>query len=380
MINRYCLLLLVAVGTLLPATDAPANPFGPSSREEATVNSAIAVLNEVMAIPAKRIPASMLSKAEGIAIVPGTVKVGFVGAVQIGRGVVLTRDSARAWGPPQFITMTGGGAGFQAGLQSTDIVLVFQTRRSIENLLRGKFTIGVDASAAAGPVGREAKAATDARLAAEIYSYSRSRGLFLGVSVDGAMIQVDGQATAAYYGSATVAGQPGATAATQFPPSALRLMQTVTMYSGPEQQYAPPIVPAPGTAAVVPNAIGPATSVAAPVADNFNLPASVTESLRKQLVESTRHLHSMLDANWRNYLALPADALNGQPQNLDGLRLMLARFDKVAANPQFASLAQRPEFRTTHDLLKRYVAALDPAAPAPASITLPPPPTGSVPG
>src|SRR5207253_1884276 len=116
-----------------------------------------------------------------------------------GRGIVMVRDERGYWRPPAFVTLAGGSFGWQIGLQVTDIVLVFKTRSSVDGLMRGKFTLGADAAAAAGPVGREAAAATDAELRAEIYTYSRSRGLFAGVSLDGSVLSVDHTANAAFY-------------------------------------------------------------------------------------------------------------------------------------------------------------------------------------
>ena len=136
-------------------------------------------------------------------------------------GVVVLRDENGGWRPPIFITITGGSFGWQIGVQATDIVLVFKTKTSVEHLIRGTFTIGGDVAVAAGPVGRQAEAATDARLKAEIFSYSRSRGLFAGLALDGSVIQVDTQANVVYYRSASTgqAGQPQT-----LPPSAARLL------------------------------------------------------------------------------------------------------------------------------------------------------------
>jgi len=173
--------------------------------EDATVNAATTTLNEIMAIPAKQIPASLLAKARGIAIVPGVVKGGFVVGVRHGRGVLMTRNDDGTWKGPAFISLTGGSVGWQVGVQSTDVILVFRTRKSIDGLLRGKFTIGADAAVAAGPLGRKAAAATDASLTAEILSYSRSRGLFAGVSLKGSTLRQDNSANEELYNSSVTA-------------------------------------------------------------------------------------------------------------------------------------------------------------------------------
>ncbi len=124
---------------------------------------------------------------------------------RFGRGVILVRDPNGAWRAPLFVTFTGGSVGWQLGLQSTDVVLVFKNRKGLETMLSGsEFTLGADASVAAGPVGRQATAGTDIKLNAEIYSYSRSRGLFAGVALDGSVLKVDNRAVAAYYVNGTL--------------------------------------------------------------------------------------------------------------------------------------------------------------------------------
>ena len=173
------------------------------NRENVVVNDSREVVSEIMAIPANGIPASLLANAQGIVIIPDLVKGGFVVGARYGRGIVMVRDERGFWRPPSFVTLAGGSFGWQIGLQVTDIILVFKTKSSVDGLMRGKFTVGADAAAAAGPVGREAAAATDTELRAEIYTYSRSRGLFAGVSLDGSALQVDDKANAAFYQGTT---------------------------------------------------------------------------------------------------------------------------------------------------------------------------------
>jgi len=151
-------------------------------------------------VPEQAIPAWLLKDAEAIAVVPQMVKAGLVVGGRRGRGLLSVRSGDGSWSAPIFVTMTGGSIGFQAGVQKTDAILVFKTRRSIEMVVNGTFTLGGDASVAAGPVGREARAATDNWLQSEIYSYSRSRGLFAGVSLDGSAIRIDHNANQAVYG------------------------------------------------------------------------------------------------------------------------------------------------------------------------------------
>jgi lipid-binding SYLF domain-containing protein len=166
-----------------------------------TVNSAKQTLDEFSGLAIESIPPAMFGRAEGVAIFPDMIKGGFILGVNYGKGVLLVRRPDRTWSPPVMVTMGGGSLGFQAGVQSADIVLVFATPRSLNGILNGqKVTLGADASVALGPIGRQANAGTDARLGAEIYSYARSRGLFLGVSINGADLSVDNNANAMLYG------------------------------------------------------------------------------------------------------------------------------------------------------------------------------------
>jgi lipid-binding SYLF domain-containing protein len=167
---------------------------------EITVRDSSEVLEAIQSIPARAIPAAMLADAQGIAIIPGVIKGGFVIGGRVGHGLVLSRNADGTWAGPAFVTLGGASVGLQAGVQSTDVILVFKTRASLDRVLRGKgkLTLGADVAVAAGPVGRQAEAGTDGNLKAEIYSYSRSRGLFAGVSLEGAGIIYDGDTNQAY--------------------------------------------------------------------------------------------------------------------------------------------------------------------------------------
>jgi len=175
-----------------------------ASEEAGRIESSIEVLSKIMEIPESAIPPALLADAHGIAIVPGVLKVGFVVGGQYGKGVLVVRGKGGAWSNPVFVTLTSGSIGWQIGAESTDFVIVFKTPRSIEGIMKGKYTIGAEAAAAAGPVGRSVKASTDIELKAEIYSYSRSRGLFAGVSLEGSSLQVDDMSNASYYGKEEV--------------------------------------------------------------------------------------------------------------------------------------------------------------------------------
>ena len=182
----------------LPAASSVA-----ASDETKRVESATDVLSKIMEIPESAIPPALLADAQGIAVIPGVIKVGFVVGGQYGRGVLVVRKGG-AWSNPVFISLMSGSVGWQIGAESTDFVLVFKTPRSIEGIMKGKYTLGADAAVAAGPVGRLAKASTDIELKAEIYSYSRNRGLFAGVSLEGSSLQVDDKGNGEYYGKKEV--------------------------------------------------------------------------------------------------------------------------------------------------------------------------------
>lgn len=186
------LLLLSALLLTLPASAAPA----PERRAE----NAVRVLDEIMRSPDRGIPSRMLQDAYAIAVIPDVVKAGLVIGGRRGRGVISVRTPDGTWSHPAFITLTGGSIGFQAGVQSADVILVFRSARGVDSIVNGKFTLGADAAVAAGPVGRNAQASTDAELKAEILSYSRARGLFAGVALDGAVLSIDHRANQSTYG------------------------------------------------------------------------------------------------------------------------------------------------------------------------------------
>ncbi len=170
------------------------------NKEGRKVETATEILTDIMSIPEKEIPPSLLRNAHGIAIIPGVVKVGFIVGGRYGKGIIAVRTKDGEWSNPVFLTLGGGSIGWQIGAQSTDIILVFKSSSSVERMGSGKFTLGADASVAAGPVGRHVEFDTDILLKAEIYSYSRSRGLFAGVSLEGAILHIDNKSNVAFYG------------------------------------------------------------------------------------------------------------------------------------------------------------------------------------
>ena len=331
------------------ALDSPAQAPG-RTRETATVEAAAATMHEIMAIPARKIPESMLADAQAVAIIPNVVKGSFVIGIRHGRGVVVMRDRSGGWQMPVFITLTGGSLGWQAGVQATDVILVFKTQQSVEGLLRGKFTVGADAAVAAGPLGRQAAAATDAQLKAEILSYSRSRGLFAGVSLDGSVLQVDSTANQLYYGTPLIAaGGTISAQAAAVPPAAVELTRQIAAHTGTNPSLATPSDPSAGVPEM--------------------------ETQRSQLANQALHLYTVLDEPWQRYLALPAEVFQGdQAPGREAIQLSLSRFDTVAANPQYRSLTTRQEFQLTHASLRRYV---DRFTWKEAKLALPPPPSST---
>jgi len=169
------------------------------AREQGRLLMATEVLEEIRASRDSAIPDRLLDRAYGIVVVPSVTKLAFIAGGRWGKGALVVRDKNGHFTSPIFVNLAGASVGWQWGGTSTDIVLVFTTRAGIEGITGGKLTLGADAAVAAGPVGRSASAATDQNFAAEVYSYSRSRGLFAGVALDGTSISVDRKANSAYY-------------------------------------------------------------------------------------------------------------------------------------------------------------------------------------
>ena len=197
--NRFSTPMAAALALLL----AFAGPVRAGVKEDTKANDAARVLAEIMRIPETAVPGKMFEEAHAIAVFPDVVKVGLVIGGRRGKGLISVRSADGTWSNPSFVTLTGGSVGFQAGVQSSDVILVFRSPRGVDNIVNGKFTLGADASVAAGPVGRSAQASTDEQLKAEIYSYSRARGLFAGVALDGAVLSIDHKANQRAYGRNT---------------------------------------------------------------------------------------------------------------------------------------------------------------------------------
>lgn len=158
------------------------------------------VLEEIMSAPDVEIPEGLISNAKAIIVFPTMLKAGFLGAVRYGKGVVSVRDTKTGqWGPPSFVTTIGGSFGFQIGVQAVDLVLLVMTERGVKGLLKNNFTLGGDLAVTAGPVGRHAEAGFDILFQGDAYSYSRSKGVFAGISVKGTVIKPNFDYNKGYY-------------------------------------------------------------------------------------------------------------------------------------------------------------------------------------
>jgi lipid-binding SYLF domain-containing protein len=234
-------------------------------REEARLLTASQVLQEALSSPDEFIPQRLLQRAYGIAVIPDVTKFAFFFGGRRGNGVLVARDANGHFTDPVFVNLTGGSFGFQWGLQSTDVVLVFTTQRSIDRIAGGQIHLGADASVAAGPVGRQAYAGTTPTLSAEVYSYSRARGLFAGIALDGSALTIDDRANSRFYDRGTVVVQDVISGQLRTDNDiARRFLATVNRATGsPTSQAASPAPPAPAPA--------PASAPASGAAQTFPL-------------------------------------------------------------------------------------------------------------
>ena len=328
-----------------------ASPAAAQDRQSETIESGISILKENTSVPAKAIPQSLLRDAEAVAVIPDMLKVGFVVAGRRGRGFLVVRNADGTWGNPIFTVLTGGSVGWQAGLQSTDVVLVFKNKRSLQRVLDGggKLTLGADAGLAAGPIGRQASAGTDDTLKGEIFSYSRSRGLFAGVAIDGSVLEIDRDANDLFYGRPGVRPSDILTGqAIQIPPSANQLRETLAVLA-PRERIAPP----------EPQQTGPIS------------PELIA---RRDVQIAWNQFSPRLDLRWKTFFALPAQIFQSGPAPApQAVQAAIQRFDRIAMDPQYQAVAALPYFQNTRTALAKYLTELQTPA-APAGSTLPPPP------
>jgi lipid-binding SYLF domain-containing protein len=208
---------------LLPAADD-------TRKVNERLDDAASLFSEIMGTPDKSIPQDLLNKADCVVLVPGLKKGAFVVGGKYGKGFAVCRASGQGWGPPAAIRIEGGSFGFQIGFASSDVVLLVMNQRGMEQLMKDKFTIGGEATAAAGPVGRNATAQTDAMMHAEILSWSRSRGVFAGISLDGATLRSDTSENKAMYGKPWTTKQILNSGA-QTPAAASKMISELNKYS-----------------------------------------------------------------------------------------------------------------------------------------------------
>lgn len=213
-------LSLSSAAFLLQAADTP----------QERLSDATKLFNEIMATPDKGIPQDLLEKAHCVVIVPGMKQAGFVVGGKYGKGFAVCRRDTAGWGPPEAVRVEGGSFGFQIGASSTDVVMLIMNERGMRRLQEDKFTLGAEATVAAGPVGRQSTAQTDAQLSAEILSWSRSKGLFAGIALTGATLRPDNDVNKELYGTKLTAKEI-LTGNTKTPADAQELISTLNRYS-----------------------------------------------------------------------------------------------------------------------------------------------------
>ena len=317
MLSRFLLSHdLFSSSQLEPRASSSAPPTAPNQ----IVVDATNVLSQSVAMPSG-LPQKMLADAQGIAIVPNMVRGAFVIGVQHGRGVLLVRGPGGAWQAPRMIEITGGSLGYQIGVQSTDLILVFRTPQSVANVMRGTLKVGVDASAAAGPVGRQASAATDLAAAGGDSVLFAARGAFVGASIDGSSISLDTATDAMYY-------QPPGT----IPASATQLVQLLaTLSSGG---------PADGTrrtGRLRPSCRRPVPQAAS---DARNRTATTRRCLAATRGQSRRP--------WKQYLALPAEVyIPNHTPNIEEIEQAINAMKPSPGNRSTRQLTNQPAFQAT---------------------------------
>jgi SH3 domain-containing YSC84-like protein 1 len=212
-------ILAASTGLLFAASDAPKR-----------LDAAADVITDIMASPDKGIPQDLLDKSECVVIIPGLKKGAFIVGAKYGKGFFSCRRSGGGWSAPAAVKVEGGSFGFQIGGSETDVILLVMNQGGVKKLLSSKFTVGADASAAAGPVGRTSSAATDAQMHAEILTYSRARGLFAGVSLEGATLRPDEDWNQELYGK-KMTNQEIVMGSVATPAPAERLISLLNKYS-----------------------------------------------------------------------------------------------------------------------------------------------------
>ena len=223
-------------------------------REDVRAGEALRVVEQIQAIPESAIPERLLDEAKAIVVVPDTIKAGFVFGGRRGLGLMSVKTAEGTWSNPVFVKLAGASFGLQAGVQSADVILVFRSERGLDSIVNGKVTLGADAGVAAGPVGRNAAAATDGQLKAEIWSWSRARGLFAGIALDGAVLSIDNGANRSTYGNGTTPRAVFEGRAPQAPSAAIVAFRDALEEATASARQARGATPAPVTAPADPGA------------------------------------------------------------------------------------------------------------------------------
>lgn len=231
---KHWMTVLLSAALLWASTSAIA-----ASEQAQKLDDATTVIRQFVDIPENAIPPALLGQAYGIAVIPSVFKAGFIVGGRRGKGVLSVRTQDGSWSNPVFVTLTGGSIGWQIGASSSDIILVFKTQRSIDQIADGQISLGADAAVAAGPVGRSAGAATDLGFDAEVYSYSRARGLFAGVSLEGGKIGIDREANWLFYDKAGLDAYSILRGGDEsnIPPAGQKFVYTLDRYMPPSEDF-----------------------------------------------------------------------------------------------------------------------------------------------
>ncbi|MBP7055574.1 MAG: lipid-binding SYLF domain-containing protein [Candidatus Omnitrophica bacterium] len=228
--NNIRIFLVFAIALTLVFT-APVNVKAEDNKWTRLVDESGRVLGEIQQMPDQGIPEDLMRNCSAIAIFPSTVSAGFIIGGKYGQGIIMVRDEKTGkWMPPGIFTIAGGSLGWQIGGQATDFVLLIMNRRSVDGILQGQFKLGGDASVAAGPVGRAAEASTDIQMKGGILSYSRSRGLFAGVKLEGAVITQHWDGDRELYGKSLSAYDIMIDGKAKMPPSADSVLKILNKY------------------------------------------------------------------------------------------------------------------------------------------------------
>ena len=338
------LIMPLCLGLLLVQSEPLMGQLMGLQKEDQIISEASAVFSEIMAIPAKRIPRRMLQDAAGVAIIPNVIKGGFVIGARFGTGVVLIRDPKGGWHAPVFIKLTGGNIGWQAGVQSTDVILVFKTQQSVQGLLSGKLTLGADAS------GRRRTDRTSGGGSHGWSTVSRNIFLFPAAVVCSSVFHWTARSSRSIrWPMLSITAHPHPGAPVVVPEAAKELVQQVVPYTKTSVASVPAVPAVPASTQLTP--VNPI------LAQQYA--KQETEHVRDELAKFAPELYEMLDPSWQSYLALPAGVFqaSGHPP-LAALNTSLARFETVRANPKYAALANQPKFQSTYGLLKHYIAEL----------------------